>query len=225
MKNLLQIANPKKETIIFSFGCPRSGTTFVRSLLLGVSGFEYERIREGDLVHPCRSGDGLIGLTELFRDRNVIFIRSVRSPREIFESFYAGRKLRGRHHEMAAIAKYDDAGIFKYIDAERKNFEYNKRLHAKLLKRWIADDVIGYRFDVVEFDYDNMNEESCKREFLKELKTYLPSALHFILHKMMDRLQSFGDPAKSVRLGRLVYGVRETLLPPELRDQITNRYG
>ncbi len=224
MENLLQVANPRKETIIFSFGCPRSGTTFIRSLLLGIPGFEYEKIREGDLIHPCRSDNGLIGLTELFRGRNVIFIRSVRSSHDIFESFYTARKFRDQHHEMAHLAEYDDAAIFSYIDTEKKNFEHNRRLYADLLRRWSADDVTGYRFDIIEFDYDRMNEESCRLDFLEELKTYLPPPLHCILDQISDRFQSFGDPTKSVRLGRLAYEIHGTLLSPELRAEITNHY-
>lgn len=81
------------ELFIFSYGAPRSGTTFIQYVLNQGRGYYYNKLKEQYKLHPCNSSDGLIQLQQAITGMNqdVVFIRTYRHPFKIFESFKYAR--------------------------------------------------------------------------------------------------------------------------------------
>ena len=77
---------PPLPPVVISFGCPRSGTTFICALLVMGEGYSYGLLDETRLMHPVNSPIGLLELATIFRTQRVIFVRAVRHPLEIAES-------------------------------------------------------------------------------------------------------------------------------------------
>jgi len=102
--------------IIFSFGCPRSGTTFIEEAFSYLP-IHTQKIHEGSSLHPCQSDTGLLTLQDIYRNRKILFIRTFRDPIQIFESF---RAMDG------TVGKQKDERIFDFIETEHKNFRKQK---------------------------------------------------------------------------------------------------
>ena len=78
----------KPAMIVINYGCPRSGTSFVDNMLEAGTGYFHTKLREFDHLHPVNSDDGLWNLASVFSKRFLLFVRIVRNPIDIFESWY-----------------------------------------------------------------------------------------------------------------------------------------
>jgi hypothetical protein len=103
-------------SIILNYGCPRTGTTFVNQMLSQGIDVVTGKIAEGHSYHPIRSDHGLIDLSYTFQRCNLVFVRTIRDPISIFESFYHARKV-----QMGNLGKVEDDSIKQMIELEETN--------------------------------------------------------------------------------------------------------
>ena len=110
--------------VVIIFGCPRSGTTFVRDLLLMGQGYSYGGLHEGLGPHPQNAARGLLELADMFAPQRVIFVRVVRHPLEIAESWAFLRREGGKGSggPTPSAAQLPDAHIVKSIRKEYEGF-------------------------------------------------------------------------------------------------------
>jgi len=174
-----------KGTVILNYGCPRSGTTFIWFLLRAGTGYTYGKIGENDPCHPCNSGTGLLHIKKTFRDYNVVFIRTVRNPIQIFESF--------RHAH-----KTNDGEIGKKADIEIKRYIQNEERNTK-------EQAGKVRILTVKFDM--LSNDSYVEKVMTTFKKHFPNAEHNtnILRKYIHK--NFNH--FPVRPGKLQSGVKD----------------
>lgn len=204
-------------TRIFSFGCPRSGTTFVQDVLcrLDVGGdVIYQKIAEGDQLHPCQSKDGLLGLAQLYRSDHVVFVRSVRKPTAILESFLAARKIASESGRIERIAANSDERIFRFIKDERDHVRYQTQRHAQMKRKAAKAGRQFWPFQVVTFDYDRMHDPTARAYFMSNVLDLMHSSDVYALNRAGRILDTFGQRSGAVRTGRLSEGITEPLATP-----------
>ncbi len=177
--------------------------------------FDSQKIREGDRLHPCQSNYGLISLAQLFRNDSVIFIRTVRDPAAIFESFYAARIIPGMtrppvqgmirmQHNLGMVT---DERIYQFIVKERANTEAQIQKAEKL----------PFRFQLIQVQYDELFFEPGQDRFLADLSHYIGDVRH--VREAVKRLWG----KSPVREGRLSAGIKESLLPEGMKQEIEER--
>lgn len=109
--------------VVVNYGCPRSGTTFMRHILKRLSGVFAFKLAEGRVLHPCQSGDGLVELHKILRHKRLVLVRTVRHPLELAESFVALRD--PRLHEAGGVpenlAKFSDERAVEFVRLESEN--------------------------------------------------------------------------------------------------------
>ncbi len=199
---------------IFSYGCPRSGTTVMQRVLQN-GDFDALKIREGDRLHPCQSAYGLIALCQLYRADNVVFIRTMRDPVAIFESFYAGRvipkmsrpPITGMVRMMDKLGKVSDERIYAFIEKECANTKTQIQKAKKL----------PWRFQLVQVQYDDLFSEKEQDRFLTDLSHYIGDVR--TIRKAITSLWG----KKPVREGRMSAGIKESLLPEGMKQEIEDR--
>jgi hypothetical protein len=163
-------------------------------------GYQVEKIQEGSEIHPIHSNYGLIGLAYIFYENPITFVRIKRNPIDIFESFYATR-LDGVKNQQLKLSTDED--VFRYIDTEIDSIEVQK------LRLDNYKDKFNLNIELIELDYDNMN-----------------------VSKLVDRFQTesfykFHDEYwknKSVREGRMSAGIKHSLIPDKLMEELKIRY-
>jgi hypothetical protein len=189
------------DSIILNYGCPRTGTTFVNQMLSRGVGLIAGKIAEGHSYHPIHSDHGLLNLSYTFQRCNLVFVRTIRDPIKIFESFYHARKV-----QMGNLGKVGDDSIKRMIESEEINTLKQSR------------EII-----IVTLDFNRMQEHSYISEKIhdickntnnpqKNTKTYM----EFIEEKYNK---------VPIRQGILSDNARETnYLSEEKRQEITNWY-
>ena len=170
-------------TVVFSFGCPRSGTTFIQRMLQEGSGYIYSKIQEGRILHPINSAEGLLEIEYLFSGHNVVFVRSKRDPVKIFESFYHQREI----PEIYPVRE-PDRNIYMYIAKEASNFA----LQAPFL-----------RTPVIEINFDMLGNEHYAALVATTLLKRLPNGTGDTFRPFIKRMYM----KESVRPGKLSEGV------------------
>ncbi len=101
-----------KDAMVFGFGCPRGGTTYLRELLAQSDDYQSVKIPEWSMMHPCNSAEGLIDLVKVFGDRfRVVLVQVVRHPMDIVRSFYFARET----DPHSGLAQNSDRDIIGFI--------------------------------------------------------------------------------------------------------------
>jgi hypothetical protein len=221
------MGNRSSETAVFSFGCPRSGTTFIQSVLNAGDGYHYNKIGEGDRLHPCNSRDGLINLCQLYRRRGVLFVRTVRDPVAIFNSFYGARHLVSTHQthglSLYGIANNDDERIYKFIESERDSV---KEQMSDAYGPTPSRPSIQSR--VITVEYEKLSDQEYRDNLYETLIMSIHS-IRLIKNKdstipLKNALDNFGK--HSVRDGLMNHGMGdEMFLSPEKIEEIRCRLG
>lgn len=139
--------------IIFNFGCPRSGTTFIEEAFSYIP-IHTQKIAEGNPLHPCISDSGLIALQDLYKNRKVVFVRTFRDPGEIFESF---RAMDG------SIGKQDNKQIYLFIQSENHNFHKQKK-----------------EIKFIEIDFDKLKSEEYRVDISTRIGREVGICSHFL---------------------------------------------
>lgn len=149
----------KKElTVILNYGCPRSGTTFTNIMLNQGINFITGKIAEGSCYHPIRNKNGLFDLSYTFRNYNVFFLRTVRNPLNIFESFAHAKKITNQKNteidpDFYSFSKQTTESIKNMISEEKKNTE----------------DQIKRGVKIFELNFDNLGNADYLNEKLSEI--------------------------------------------------------
>ncbi len=172
--------------LIFSFGCPRSGTTLLKTILGDVTD-SHQKISEGSPFHPCQSDLGLLDIRRLFRDHETKFVRIVRDPMQVAESFVAARSdVFG--DEMEGLRKHSDQKVVEFVLGE---------FYGVNVQREALGD------SLVELSYDMMSNEEYPAYAEEE------SGIEGLARAIRDR---WGQP---VRPGRLSHGVEVEMTPAQ----------
>lgn len=181
--------------VVFSFGCPRSGTTFLQRSLSVLTGALTEKIGEGSMLHPWRSPDGLTDLSHLFSSRRVAFVRVVRHPVEVAASFIATRGLAERDPgSFEGLAWNSSRDIVRYVRLESAS--------STVQCRKIRENDRGH--DAIKVRYERLKD----REYRSEVARRVCDAVGLggdERGKLLRALDGFGKT--SVRPGRLSHGI------------------
>ena len=176
------------DTVALSFGCPRSGTTWMRKVCERMDKVLAWKLSENAPLHPCHSANGLLHLVESLHKRRLVMIRTVRNPLEIAESFAAARtkKLRSK---TPGLARNSDWDVVNWIRSESDGY-------------WLqAEDL-----DVIEVRYEDMGDPKKRDAVAVKVAKIIGTdeAAHF-----RRGLDTFGgSPA---RVGRLSEGIGRVL--------------
>lgn len=177
--------------IIFNWGCPRSGTTFIEEAFSYLP-IHTQKIHEGNPLHPCKSDNGLITLQDLYRNRQVLFIRTFRNPIEIFESF---RAMDG------SVGKQNNEKIFDFIRTEYENYHKQKN-----------------KISCVEIDFDLLGTGGA--EYRVERSHTIDARIGISDKKILNCLNKHGY--NPIRKGRLSMGITKSLLTEKEKEEINN---
>jgi len=150
-------------TAVVSFGCPRSGTTFLDRCLNALHDVAVLRIPDGSQLHPSKSAQGLIAVSGLLFNHHVVFVRIVRDPMAVVDSFLALRQIAPR----AARARDSNARIVEWIVNERRN------VPLQIPQLLVARRGWGTR-SFVEVRYEDLADEEARAQFVDELVATLP---------------------------------------------------
>lgn len=214
--------------IVFSYGCPRTGTTFMQKMLAQGKGYIPVYIREYDTLHPCNSSWGLLLLARCLCKSAPIFVRTIRNPHDIFDSFYTLNHL-GRMAE-----KIEDETIYSLIWKESKNSALQAEgLVTKEAKPIVWRDIQGYpvqskaagvtdglRPKIITVRYEDLADTKARLVFLEELTSSLKLGQEN--HKIFLKYIEDVFLKVSVRVGRLKSGITN-LVPPEKHREIKRR--
>lgn len=174
--------------VVVTFGCPRSGTTFMEYLFAGGSYLPI-KLTEGNLLHPCKSDNGLYMIKVLFHKHKVLFIRSIRNPYEIYNSFRAARQ---DHYSNDGVGRNSDERIFKFIHNESNN--------VLAQKHWFEKHKVEY--DLIEVKYESLSTPAGQTEFLSKVGKFITNPTDKLM--LSRKIKTFG--VKPVREGRLQHG-------------------
>ena len=193
--------------IIFNYGCPRSGTTFLDKMMFSGITPSY-KIQEASPIHPIHSDMGLLGLAMIFYLQPVVFIRIKRNPVDIFESYYCARLGKSRNKGLKKATNDD---VFRFIDNERRHTTQNR----------ILLDIYRNKHNLeiyfVEIDYDKLHDDNYAKQIHNTLKNITGEDYYYDYIKKV-----FGK--KSVREGRMSLGIKDSLVPDDIKELIKERY-
>jgi len=133
--------------IILNYGCPRTGTTFINRMLGKGVDLIAGKIAEGHSYHPIKSKCGLLNLCYTFQSCDLLFVRTVRDPINIFESFYHAKKMK-----IEGLDGQNDESIKRIIELE----ETNTRIQSEGLR-------------LVTIDFDKMGDIDYSKEKILEI--------------------------------------------------------
>lgn len=198
-------------TVIVSFGCPRSGTTFLAHSLSALQGVFAFRLADGSMLHPSKSTTGLEAVDCLFYDQRLIFVRIIRSPMEIVESFLHLR------NSLPSVARAQDADamIVRWIVNERVNVRAQR--DGLTLER---DD--WQRHSFLEVRYEDIGTKSGRKVFADELAALLPDA-QANRTLLLDRLGLFGR--RKISYGRMKAGISRSVMTADQREYFLEHLG
>jgi len=194
--------------IILPFGAPRSGTTFLDRALHQIKGAVVSRFREPMFFHPAKSKTGMLGLAQVFAEHHLVFVRIVRHPIEVAESFVAARTVLKLSD---GLARNSDKSIVEWIACEAENFWAQMRFMRNPEGGWAK---VPWR--VVQVRFEDLGSPAGRASFVWWLRDALPSG--FDLKPVVRYIEkNWGKPERAVRPGRLSAGVQESVLTPEQR--------
>jgi len=202
---------------IINFGAPRSGTTFMQLCLKRLPDILAMKLPEMRKLHPAKSADGLIELARWFSGLgwDLTFVRTVRHPVEIVESFEAARFHPALKDEVAGLARNTDADVLRWIRSESEGFhaqcETLRQLHDTSRK-------VRRPVQIVEVRYENLASEAQRGAYARLIAPNHPQVLE-------EAFAEFGrTPARTGRLshgiGRMLNGDRRAWFEKELADVI-----
>lgn len=190
----------KHSAVVLGYGCPRSGTSYLKILLKNGIGFMSDKIREADRVHPCRTKYGLAYTAQLLRDQKLLLVRIVRNPIDVFESFYAWRLNPDRPTQS-------DERIYKFIRNESDNTQHQ-----------LTGEKIIWPITLEKIKYEDLAHKAGQEEFVNRLCTYIPYPEKNRKKLCAYLYETFGKV--SCRWGKLAAGMKEQLVSDSKRKEI-----
>jgi len=153
------IMRKEKVLYVFSFGCPRSGTTFLQYVLNQGRGYYHAKITENMNFHPGNNPNALYHINDMLGHMGdqVLFVRIKRNPIDIFESFHAARL---EDSVNRGLKDNTDEMIYDYIEHESIGVDHIKREFPQL--------------NLIEVKYEDLGDYIKRKEFLSKLCKFLP---------------------------------------------------
>jgi hypothetical protein len=177
------------------------------------------RLIESNPVHPCLSKNGLHALAMMEVGRwtttQIIMIRIVRDPIEIFESFYS-KRVEGSPVYMRGVN--EDERIFDFIITERTNTRIQKERYVEFRTEWDERGKRGWPFRLIEVQYEALDTNLGKVSFSDKIDAHVPGLGADVRMYLEDTWKK-----KPIRHGRLSQGITESLLTTELKEEIRCR--
>lgn len=176
---------------VVSFGCPRSGTTFLFSCLQSLPSAFVTKLPEWAGLHPCQSSTGLLQLADVVTSgRRLVLVRIKRNPMDIVESFLAARRPEFGDGG-AGIARHTDREIVAFVRTESTSLTKQRVLIGE--KRHVR---------LVEVKYEDLARPDGQAAFISRIRK--ATSLKGV-EDLKRALQTFGK--KPVRKGRLSTGI------------------
>lgn len=143
----------------------------MRRMLKALEGAFTSKLHEHNGLHPCESDDGLLTLSHWLQKETVVFVRTVRHPLAIADSFVATRQESMRDRNPG-LAQHDDERVVKFIrsesdgtDAQRDTLiETSTRAH----KQW--------DHHLVEARYEDLANPGYRDLFALAVSKHMPDA-------------------------------------------------
>lgn len=177
-----------KDTIVISFGCPRSGTMFMRNTLQKHLPCFSTKLPEMVALHPAQSDTGLLHLSGLFYQRRLVLVRTVRHPLEVVESFVHLRAAKPR----SPRGRDDDRRVRRWIEDESRGV-MRQRLE-------LGEMLSERRHRLVEVRYEALKTADGRDEFAEKMRKATGDA-----GTLRKGLEDFGNAARAYA-GRLKSG-------------------
>lgn len=182
--------------VVLTFGCPRSGTTYMAKSMECLNGVETQKLKEIARLHPCLSRDGLLRLSEVFCETRLVLVRTVRHPLDVVRSFYALRKI----EERGGVGRNGDQRIYHFIRSESESTnEQIQRIRYD--KPWCLYDV-----HVIEAKYECLADPDARIGFIRDLCELLPNERENRQALENHFKATFGKREAAAREGRLKSG-------------------
>lgn len=157
-------------------------------------GCVHQKMAEWSPLHPAQSATGLVGLGRTFIHHRLVFVRVVRHPLEVCESFYGAKLIARRSGKCKGIASNGDDAIAAFIEnTSRNSHEQRAAMGREPLSKY------GHGF--IELRYERIGEPGYVRDVCGEL----PGA---------DKIAAYAESAwgvAPVRTGRLSEGIGSAL--------------
>lgn len=212
---------------IFTFGIPRSGTTFAQRWLMSLPPemAHVVKIAEHSSLHPWNSDDGLISLRHLYADRPVLFVWIWREPENVFRSFHTAKYVKQTGHKeqietpmkgILGIAENSNKKVFRFIDVITANAE--KQNGALIGKNIMVR--------ILKVQYGKLGESNYQAEVSRNIALALKRKDEKIGREILYRYLKNHYGKKPVREGALSHGlIGKVELPEGLKRKIRERYG
>jgi hypothetical protein len=185
---------------IITFGFPRSGTTFLTDVFGRGEGYINKWLTNGNPLHPMFSDTGLVSLKHLLGD--VLFLRIIRNPIDILESWEAVRKYNEEvpkmyTNEIFFRMIFDHDSFKKQRDKinciELKYEDLGDALKSTMLINKINDFVGVDNTDVLEKLYSEykvkpVDKNHGKLSMGKENEILIPLDKRYYYYKMLERI-------------------------------------
>ena len=181
--------------VLFSFGCPRSGTTFIERCIWKLQNVVARKVSEAMTMHPYNSMLGIVDLSWLFKSE-AMFIQTIRNHRDIIESFYAAKE----YFPLTGIARNTDYEIVQFII--RSECSIKNQMQSD---RWFSQ--------ICEIDYDRLDDDAYRREKARYITAQIetPQQNYEIL---LEQFRLF--KVESKRKGRFYHGdLDKSFVEPE----------
>lgn len=199
-------------TVVFSFGVPRSGTTLMFYALQMGHGYLNTRINEGTPLHPRNDYHGLLALVKTFVYRRVVFVRTIRHPVDVVNSWLVV------HPEVLEDRrKFED-----FLDMYEAESDGVKKAREEIFSTQYGEKPSGEPriVDVTfaEIQYENLGDQRVREKFFRKVSQKVPDA-DANFWKWNSYVESVWN-VEPVRKGRLQSGIMHQQLPDDWLQQI-----
>lgn len=146
------------DNVVLSFGCPRSGTTIMRRLLGPLKHTYVSKLHEATRLHPWQSEEGLLDIQQWMLKDTLVFVRTLRHPLDVVDSFLALRRTEMRENNPSLV-EHDDQRVLDFIRRESAGF------HGQRAELLVRAEERGWDHHVVEVRYEELDEQWRRDEF------------------------------------------------------------
>lgn len=191
------------DNVVINFGSPRSGTTIMRRLLGPLKDTYVSKLHEATALHPWRSKRGLLDISQWMLKDRLVFVRTVRHPLNVVESFLALRTDELRQNN-ASLAAHSDERIIAFIVGESEGAAAQRHE----VERNRADK--GWEHHFVQARYERLGDESYQREFAWDVCRHLSTperSFQSLTRRLAEEWKQ-----RPVRDGKLRAGMDERIM-------------
>lgn len=150
------------DNVAINFGSPRSGTTAMRRMLGALHDTYATKLHEHNPLHPCESDDGLLTISHWMLKDAVVFVRTVRHPLHIVDSFLATRTAT-MSDRNPSLACHSDERVERFIRSESEGVAAQREALEVMPK------AEGREHYLIEVRYEDLESEDYRDWFADEV--------------------------------------------------------